>query len=165
MALRLKEPLTAYRIADRRHALLDGKGALLYGGRWNSPGSRVMYASLSQAGAMLEILASANIGRFPRTHVLVQITIPKGVPFDEVVATDVPGWNSADMRASRRYGDTWIHSGRSAFLIVPSVVAPKDRNVVIHLDHPDTKKTASSAPERVQWDERLLAHFHGGKRG
>ncbi|MGH8336162.1 MAG: RES family NAD+ phosphorylase, partial [Gammaproteobacteria bacterium] len=54
--------MRAFRIADRRHPLLDGLGAFLNGGRWNSKGRRVIYSSETYAGALLEILAHANIG-------------------------------------------------------------------------------------------------------
>ena len=37
-----------------------------FGGRWNSPGRRVIYAAESYAGAMLEVLANSNIGRVPK---------------------------------------------------------------------------------------------------
>ena len=32
------ESLIGYRIGDARHPLFDGRGAMLEGGRWNSPG-------------------------------------------------------------------------------------------------------------------------------
>ena len=60
--------LRAYRIADRRHKIFDGQGASLLGGRWNSPGRRVIYAAETYAGAMLEALVHANIGRLPKTQ-------------------------------------------------------------------------------------------------
>ena len=63
MASRRKGPLRAYRIADVRQPIFDGNGAALYGGRWNSPGRRVIYAAETYAGAMLEKLAQANVGR------------------------------------------------------------------------------------------------------
>jgi RES domain-containing protein len=46
--------IRVYRIADERHAIWDGTGAALVGGRWNSPGRPVIYGSLSYACAMLE---------------------------------------------------------------------------------------------------------------
>ena len=49
-----------YRIADSRHALWDGTGAAMVGGRWNSPGRAVIYGSLSYACSMLEILAFSS---------------------------------------------------------------------------------------------------------
>ena len=45
--------MEAYRIADSRHPIFDPTGAALYGGRWNSVGKRVIYASVSFAAALL----------------------------------------------------------------------------------------------------------------
>jgi len=78
--------LRAYRIADRRHRIFDGAGAASFGGRWNSPGRRVIYAAETYAGAMLEILAHANIGRIPRSHSWIEILIGNGVKTEELNA-------------------------------------------------------------------------------
>jgi RES domain-containing protein len=45
-------------------AQLDGEGARLYGGRWNSPGVRVAYAADSPALAVLEVLVTCRILEF-----------------------------------------------------------------------------------------------------
>ena len=66
----------AWRIADGRFDPFSAIGASLVGGRWNSPGLGVIYASCTFAGAMLECLAHAGIGRVPRNHVAVDIVIP-----------------------------------------------------------------------------------------
>jgi RES domain-containing protein len=52
--------LLAIRIADNRHAVFDGKGVMLIGGRWNSSGARIIYCAMNHACAMLERLAHAN---------------------------------------------------------------------------------------------------------
>lgn len=49
-----------YRIADTRHEIWGGTGAMLVGGRINSPGRPVIYAALTFAGAMLELLVHAS---------------------------------------------------------------------------------------------------------
>ena len=48
----------AWRIVKTKHAAqaFDGEGARLYGGRWNSPGHRVVYSSSTVSLAVLEIL-------------------------------------------------------------------------------------------------------------
>ena len=63
MVFRFRRAFQAYRIADRRHPLFDGTGAMLFGGRWNSPGRRVICASASYACAMLEVLVHTGMGR------------------------------------------------------------------------------------------------------
>ena len=148
--------LRAYRIADRRHRIFDGQGAASFGGRWNSPGRRVIYASETYAGAMLEVLAHANIGRIPRSHSWIEILIAKGVKVEELKEGELRGWDAADQRASRAHGDHWYDEGRTAVLIVPSVLARPERNIAINQEHPDFVKIRASAPEPVNWDERLF---------
>ena len=156
MASLLSRPLRAYRIADRRRKIFDGHGAALVGGRWNSPGRRVIYAAETYAGAMLEVLVHANIGRVPKTHSWIEIQIRKGVRIEELYAADIPGWDSPDQRASRRYGDRWYDEGRTAVLLVPSIVARVERNIAINQDHPEFKRIRATAPKPVIWDDRLF---------
>jgi len=44
-------------------------------------------------------------------------------------------------------------------LLVPSIVARKERNVLINPVHPDANGFSVTDPEQVVWDERL---FRGG---
>ena len=156
MASRLSGPLRVYRIADRRHKIFDGQGAALLGGRWNSPGRRVIYAAETYAGAMLEVLAHTNIGKVPKTHSWIEILIGKGIQIEEAHAADIPGWDSPDQRACRRFGDKWYEQGRTAVLFVPSIVARPERNIVINQNHPNFKRIHATAPKPVIWDERLF---------
>jgi len=146
----------AYRIADRRHKIFDGEGAALLGGRWNSPGRRVIYAAETYAGAMLEVLASANIGRMPEHHAWIEILIGEDASVEEVDASKVRRWDAPDQRASRSFGDKWYDEKRSPVLIVPSTVVRVERNVVISQGHPGFRKLRASEPKPVVWDERLF---------
>jgi RES domain-containing protein len=149
--------LTAYRIADGRHKVFDPTGALLQGARWNSPGKAVIYAALSYAGAMLEQLVHANTGRVPKNQKYVVITIPGIVRVERRSRDELPrGWDNADCRVSRRFGDTWLESTRSAVLLVPSVVAEVETNVLVNPAHPQFRMIRASAPKAVKWDERLF---------
>jgi RES domain-containing protein len=156
MAFRLRKPRRAFRIADLRFPIFDGAGAALYGGRWNSPGRRIIFAAETYAGALLEVLVHANIGRLPGTHRYVEIRIPAGVKVQEVEPDEVAGWDSAGEIASRAYGDSWYDKGRSAVLLVPSMVTRVERNVLIHQAHPDFPRITVSEPRRVRWDDRLF---------
>lgn len=156
MAFRHKGTWPAYRIADRRHTIFDGQGAAIYGGRWNSPGRRVIYAAESYAGAMLEVLASANIGRVPKYHAWIEILIGEEVSVEELDARKVRRWDAPDQRASRMFGDKWYDEKRSTVLIVPSTVARLERNVVINQEHSGFRTLRASKPKPVIWDERLF---------
>ena len=161
MVSRRKGPFRAWRIADNRHPIYDGAGAMAWGARWNSPGHAVIYASASYACAMLERLAHAGIGSIPRNQVAIAIDIP-AIDIEVITTGDVPGWDLPDGLASRAYGDRWILERRTAVLVVPSVVARAECNVLINPAHPDFRRITTTRPEPVVWDRRLFRR--GGRR-
>ena len=109
--------ITAYRIGDSRFPLFDGRGAMLKGARWNSPGRPAICAALTQACAMLEILACANTGKVPKHHKLIAIDIPSTVAVEQIDLSQVPGWGDHNYLKSRLYGDQWLTEQRSVALI------------------------------------------------
>lgn len=147
-------PLRAFRIADMRHPIFDGSGAMLYGARWNSPGRRVVYASETYAGALLEILVHGS-GSVPRSQGYVEIEIPAGVSIEEIAPDDLPHWDSASFETTRAFGDRWYDQRRTPVLIVPSVVTRVERNILINQEHPDFARIRASRPLPVRWDTRL----------
>jgi RES domain-containing protein len=152
-----------YRIGDERHPLWDGSGAALVGGRWNSPGRPLIYASQSYGGAMLEILAHANIGRVPTTQRYVIADVPEDVSIERHDATSLPAaWDSESTAAARRFGDRWLSEMRSAILLVPSVVARLEWNALVNPAHPQAARITLSTAERVEWDRRLFSHMIDG---
>jgi RES domain-containing protein len=157
MATRHKAKLRAFRIADARYPLFDGSGALQHGGRWNSPGRAVIYASLTYAGALLEILAHTGRAGVPATQRCIEIVSRRPVGIEEISPVELPGWDAADLRVSRDLGDGWLVGARSVALIVPSIVAaPHERNVVLNPLHPEFRLLRAGPPRRVRWDERLF---------
>src|SRR6266853_1378219 len=116
------EATTAYRISGGLHRVLDGEGARRYGGRWNSPGRAVIYAGLSYAISLLERLIQLNDLTPPPTDRWVRLRFPDRLAEIADLAA-VPGWDAADLIASRRFGDAWLASQRSLLLIGRSDVA------------------------------------------
>lgn len=149
-----REPVRAYRIADSRHRIFDGLGAMLRGARWNSPGRRVIYASLTYSGALLEVLVHAS-GAVPRSHRYVEIEIPAKVKVERVNGADLPGWDEPGSGVAREFGDRWYDERRSAVLVVPSVVTRMEGNVLINPEHGDFGLIRAGSAQAVYWDERL----------
>ena len=146
--------LRAFRIADMRHPIFDGTGAMLHGARWNSQGRRIVYAAETYAGALLEILVHAS-GSVPKGQGYIEIEIPAGLHVEEIAPEDVPRWDSPSFEASRKFGDRWYDERRTPVAIVPSVVTLFERNVLINQEHPDFAKIRASQPQPVRWDSRL----------
>lgn len=154
MASRRSGPLRVFRIADMRHAIFDGTGAMRHGARWNSPGRRIVYAAETYAGALLEILVHAS-GSVPPSQGYIEIEIPAGLAIEEIIPDDVPRWDAPSFEAARRFGDRWYDERRSLALFVPSVVTRVERNVLINQEHPDFSRLRESQPLPVRWDARL----------
>jgi RES domain-containing protein len=147
----------AFRIADARHPIFDPTGAMLNGGRWNSPGKRVIYAAETYAGALLEVLVHANLNRPPKNHQVVRIVIPDELPVETVDPAQVLGWDAEDNSASRDFGDKWFDGKRTIVLRVPSVITQgREFNVVINTEHPQFGLVQAGPPEPVVWDARLF---------
>ena len=150
-------PERVFRIADRRHKIFDGTGAFLNGARWNSPGRRIIYASDTFAGAMLDILVHTRIGKVPRTHAWVEVELAADVSIEQLDPEDLPGWEEEDSVSARTFGNLWHASQRSLVLAVPSVVTfGIGRNVLINQDHPDFRRLRPSTARPLAWDARLF---------
>jgi RES domain-containing protein len=137
-----------------RHTIFDGAGAMLHGARWNSPGRRVIYASETYAGALLEILAHGS-GSVPPNQGYIEIEIPAGLSIEELTPDGLPQWDSRSYEAARAFGDQWYDRRRTPVLMVPSVVARVERNVLINQEHPDFARIKATQALPVRWDARL----------
>jgi RES domain-containing protein len=157
--------ITAWRLVKSRHAraAFDGEGARLYGGRWNSAGTRVAYASDSVALAALEVLAHLQSTAVLQTYSLATIRFP-----ESVVETLDAASLSADWRRfpsppeNQAVGDTWVAEGRSLVLRVPSAIVPSAGNYLINPAHPRFAVAVIEKPEVFAFDPRLLKRLRQG---
>ena len=150
--------ITAWRIckARRRAAAFSGAGARLYGGRWNSPGTPVVYTAGSISLAQLEMLVHLESEDLLRKYVLCPVM------FDEALvlplpADDLPRNWRADPppRKLQEIGDHWIETGQSAVLRVPSVLVPQEANYLLNPAHPDFRKIKIGSFRSFRFDRRL----------
>ena len=145
--------MRVYRVCSARYAELDGEGARLYGGRWNSPGTAIVYAASSLALAILE--TRVHLRRMPVDYVRLTIQIPETiVPAREVTIPDLdPGWRT-DTAVTRRVGDSHFSSTPLIPLKVPSVVVDTEWNLLISADF--ARLHASIIDKRpIELDSRL----------
>jgi RES domain-containing protein len=134
---------------------LSGEGAARAGNRWNSRGVRVGYTSSSRPLAVLEMLVHVTREGVPDDIVLIPIDVPSAL----IAELDTPpkDWNVLPFgEPGRHAGDNWAREKKSAALLVPSVVLPAERNLLINPLHPDFSKVRIHTPERHAIDRRLL---------
>src|SRR3954470_8827955 len=77
--------MLVYRISKRSFAGdLNGIGARLYGGRWNSVGISMLYTASSRSLAILEILVHTTHNFIPDEMEMVAISIPDNSTMKEI---------------------------------------------------------------------------------
>jgi RES domain-containing protein len=157
-AQRLDRILKAYRIGDPAGAypIFDATGARLWPGRWNTPASPMIYASEHYSTAVLEKLAHGN-AQMPQNQHWIEIIVPPGVTYEVFSTAHHPGWEAEDCVISKAYGEGWQTSGRSLLLLVPSIVARMEQNLLINPSHPEVAQIARSLHQPIWWDKRLFA--------
>jgi RES domain-containing protein len=114
----------------------------------------MLYSSQHYSTAMLEKLVHGS-GMLPPKQHYIEITIPPGITYEILNQASLPGWDHPLGAVSKPFGEEWQQSGRSAILIVPSVVARIDSNILINLEHAEARRITPSLHQPVWWDDRL----------
>src|SRR5688572_19803948 len=132
-----------WRICRRRYAAgaATGEGARLYGGRWNSRGVRVGYASTSLALAAIETFVNLEPNLRPRDLVSIEVEMPDAAGIDRIEPKALPAdWYETRDESLHRFGGEWIHTGRSVALLVPSAAIRGEWNILLNPVHTDFTK-------------------------
>jgi RES domain-containing protein len=148
--------IKAWRIVKWKHSgsAFDGEGARLYGGRWNSAGTRMVYTSASRSLAALETLVHLNP---PVLFDFVIIPVAFERRWVETLKDLPPNWREEPpVRSGQVTGDVWVREKRSLVLEVPSAVMPGEFNFLLNPTHPDFRKLVIGEPEPFTFDRRLL---------
>jgi len=151
--------IVVWRLCKKRHAAsaFSGQGARLYGGRWNHPGTPVVYCSATLSLATLELCVHLDPSDFPDDLVAIQAQIPEATMIEPIAAASLPhDWRGEPGPPQLRdLGDRWVASRRAAVLAVPSAVVPAELNYVVNPAHPDASRIAIGDPEPFTLDPRL----------
>ena len=139
-----------FRLVRRERAAhaMSGEGARLFGGRWNPPGTAVVYASESRALAVLEAFVHLALEARTMSFVLYTIRLPARLRVRHAALPASP-------QSSEDAGRAWIDEGRALALVVPSVLVPQEKNFVLNARHPHFARLEIATPEPFSFDERL----------
>jgi len=150
--------IQAFRMVREKYAAsaFSGEGALRHGGRWNSPGVRLVYTSATVSLAALETLVHLN-PQMRFKYVVFPIEFDEGL-VEKVTVSSLPAdWQVEPPPLSTKHlGDPWVKQVRSAVLELPSVIVPGESNYMINISHPDFKTLTIGEPETFSFDPRLM---------
>jgi len=139
---------------------LDGEGAALFGGRWNSRGRRAVYTASHLSLAVLEVYVSippALRDELPALEA-VKIHVPEGAQGREIASSAFDAMMAQDdpVSTSRALGDAWIEARAALVLIVPSVLVPEETNLILNPDHPGMRDVAIVSTRVFRFDPRMV---------
>ena len=158
----------AWRVVKARHAgtAFDGEGPRLRGGRWNSPGTAVVYTSQSISLAVLETLVHFDRESPLPELVVISCRFP-GHLLSEIDRSALPGhWRSYPASPElQQIGDEWIKSRRSAVLAVPSAIVETERNYLLNPRHRAFGSIVIGARQPFAFDLRLLREAASARPG
>ena len=144
---------SVYRLVRRERAgeALSGEGARRYGGRWNPPGTAVVYAAESRALAVLETIVHLALEARAMRFVLVTLELPPKAKVERHSAARPP----RVLAASQDVGSAWLDGGDGLALVVPSVLVPQEKNYVLNVAHAQFAGVRVANSEPFSFDERL----------
>ncbi|MBA3828117.1 MAG: RES family NAD+ phosphorylase [Taibaiella sp.] len=148
--------MNVYRICKTKFLKdLSGRGAALYGGRWNNIDTYIVYTAQSRALALLEtmvhtvrfITGEQSIATLHIPENSIEVVSEKQLPID---------WNNyPPPDYIKTIGDDFIRRNTHLILKVPSALMPEEHNYLINPLHKDFKKIAIVSERVISVDERL----------
>ncbi len=152
--------MTVYRIVKSRVRIndLSGTGAFRAGGRWNSKGTYLLYASENSSLAYLESLVHFSASDFPPHLYIVHLAIDDSAPIHLLPDGQYPGgWMNIGSAAAKKKGDQLINGRQWLAVKVRSAINTEEYNYLINPLFPGFSgfvKVVSST--LIKTDERLI---------
>ena len=148
-----------FRLTQSKHGkTLSGKGAAISGGRWNTPGTEMIYSAGNRSLAMAEVAVHFSIATLPAGYMMMTIQVPDAISVSDIDSKPLPiDWNQfPPLRAMQLIGDRFIQEGKSCLLKVPSAVTNGDFNYLLNPMHADFKKIKIIGYDLFPFNNRLF---------
>lgn len=142
--------------ASRAKNAFNGKGSRLFGGRWNSSGTAIVYLSEHESLAALELLVHTMPLSPTERYFSFQVRWDERLTEYSPIKNLPRHWNAeCPPIAAQEIGDRWVREKRSAVLAVPSLLSTSELNFLLNPNHPDFKKIKIGRPIEYRFDPRL----------
>ncbi|GAA4468651.1 RES family NAD+ phosphorylase [Nemorincola caseinilytica] len=149
--------MIVYRIADCRYITdLTGTGAALYGGRWNSKNTYMLYTAQSASLALLE--AIVHMGKLPPSgFCMARIELPDSIaPAVRPEKLPKEWYTSPPPDVLKGLGDGFVKRNEFLAMPVPSVLVNEEYNYLINPHHPLAPKIRSLETKPMNIDGRIF---------
>ena len=136
---------------------ISGTGSKLFGGRWNSKGIPMLYASEHISLSVLEMLVHNHFKDFSVPLSLLKISLPETTPINDIKLTKLKSDWQDDISYTKFMGNEFVKSTAQLILRVPSAVITEEFNLLINPLHKDFKKIKIVDVKTFRTDKRLFS--------
>ena len=151
-----------YRIANKKHANLEGLGGLYTKGRWNKKGHRCIYASQSRSLAAWEkFVGISSLGDLPKNLVIIEISIPENTTIKQIPkGILIDNWDISSIyrpykKETIKCGTEFLIENKYLVLQVPSAVIKGEYNYLINPNHSEISNCKIESIEAFDYDKRI----------
>lgn len=142
-----------YRCSLRKWASdLSGTGSYLHGGRWNTPGTRMIYTAENNVLAAFEVALRIPLEQISKNYVMIPIEVPDDA---EIYSPRLPRNWFTDVELTQKIGDTFAKNDKHLLMKVPSALISDSYNYLINPGHPLIRKVRTKEPRTILLDKRL----------
>jgi len=152
--------MIVYRIAKSlaRAQDLSGMGAFKNGGRWNSKGTYMLYASMNSSLAYLENLVHFDELNFPPGLFIISLELKEEALIYQLPDNSYPAlWLEQDNLDNKLIGDEWVRKKEHLAFKVRSAINPSEFNFLLNPlfpGYPDKVTIINIQP--INFDARLI---------
>lgn len=137
---------------------LSGKGAELFGGRWNSIGTPVVYTASSRALAMAEVAVHLHIQKIPKDMMMVELYLPEDSMTSLPILELNDNWEMFPYSIqTQQIGNDFVKENRFLAIKVPSAVVKGDFNFLINPRHGEIQKIKVVNIFPFRFDSRIFS--------
>lgn len=145
--------MIVFRCSLRKWAAdLSGTGSYLHGGRWNTPGTRMIYTAENNVLAAFEVALRIPLDQITKNYVMIPIEVPDGT---EPYIPRLPKTWYTDVELSQKIGDNFAKQSKHLLMKVPSALISDSFNYLINPAHELIKKVKPKEPRPILFDKRL----------
>lgn len=150
--------MLVYRISKRQYAKdLSGRGALMFGGRWNKKGTPVLYTGESKEIALLELVVHTSPLLIPKLDIVTIEIQDKSI--ETFNRNDLPeGWyRYPPPTVLSEIGSKWAMDCKSIALKVPSSIIHSSNIFILNCLHPKySTQVKIKEVSQFYFDPRLI---------
>jgi RES domain-containing protein len=148
-----------YRLTKTRYATqLSGEGASVFGGRWNLPGTKVIYTAENRSLALVEVLVHLQLTGIPDEYCMVTIHFPDILPVVAISVDQIHAdWDVfPNTSHTQKLTDHYFHEMDFAAVRVPSAITKGEYNLLLNPLHPQFNTISIKEVQPFEFDRRLF---------